>query len=126
MTTYDAIGPLPSPDSLRELGVRVDSFREGGGYGSLRRDIAVLGITSEEVLDRLRHRGVSLTEAPEAAPVESSEAPLHLLDLSVKKLRAALRAEPLSASALRALLAAEKAGKTRATAVALLEEALDA
>jgi len=122
MTIYRALGPLPSPETLRSWGVHVESFLPGDGYGSLRRDTAVLGITSEETLDRLRSRGVSLAEVAEVAEV--AEAPLHLLDLSVKKLRAALRAEPLSASALRALLAAEKAGKTRATAVALLEEAL--
>jgi hypothetical protein len=125
--TFKALGPLPEISWFEERSIGISSVRRGDGYGSLRRDEAILTIEAESqqaldlAVDELTHRGVSMSL--EQATVATA-APLHLLDLSVKKLRASLREEALSASALRALLAAEKAGKTRATAVALLEETI--
>tara|TARA_R110002020_G_scaffold177817_1_gene370579 strand:- start:772 stop:1179 length:408 start_codon:yes stop_codon:yes gene_type:complete len=128
--TFKALGPLPEISWFEERSIGISSVRRGDGYGSLRRDEAILTIEAESqqaldlAVDELTHRGVSRSLEQETVATVATAAPLHLLDLSVKKLRASLREEALSASALRALLAAEKAGKTRATAVALLEETI--
>jgi|TARA_R110002012_G_scaffold105938_6_gene247057 hypothetical protein len=136
--TFNAVGPLPELSWFEERSIGVASVRRGGGYGSLRRDEAVLTIEADSPLaldlavDELTHRGVSMSaaasvaiEAPAEVAAPTGEAPLELLDLSVKKLRAALATGDYDMY-LEALLEAEQAGKTRKTAVEALEELIAA
>ena len=107
---------------------RVISYERGVGYGSHRNDKAVLEIelapSAVDDFMALAHSKLYNCEL-EGLDDELQEpvvdVPLDVLDLSVKKLRAALATGDYDLY-LEALLEAEQAGKTRKTAVEALED----
>ena len=110
---------------------RVISYERGVGYGSHRNDKAVLEIelapSAVDDFMALAHSKLYNCEL-EGLDDELKEpvvdVPLDVLDLSVKKLRAALATGDYDLY-LEALLEAEQAGKTRKTAVDLLQSRID-
>ena len=110
------------------LSGRVISYQRGAGYGSHRNDKAVLEFelssTSVDSLMAFAHSKLyncELQGLDDEVKEPVVDVPLEVLDLSVKKLRAALATGDYDMY-LEALLEAEKDGKTRKTAVELLED----
>ena len=110
---------------------RVISYERGVGYGSHRNDKAVLEIElAPSAVDDFmafakgRLFGCELEGLDDELKEPVVDVPLDVLDLSVKKLRAALATGDYDLY-LEALLEAEQAGKTRKTAVDLLQSRID-
>ena len=107
---------------------RVVSYKRGSGYGSHRNDEAVLEFElAPSAVDALIARAASRGFSCELEGLDDElkepvvDVPLDVLDLSVKKLRAALATGDYDMYP-EALLDAEQAGKTRKTAVEAIEE----
>jgi len=107
---------------------RVISYSRGSGYGSNRVDQATLEFdlapSAVDDLMALAHSKLyncTLEGLDDELQEPVVDVPLDVLDLSVKKLRAALATGDYDMY-LEALLEAEKDGKTRKTAVDALEE----
>lgn len=107
---------------------RVISYERGSGYGSHRTDKATIELElSPSAVDDFmafakgRLFGCELEGLDDELQEPVVDVPLDVLDLSVKKLRAALATGDYDMY-LEALLDAEQAGKTRKTAVEAIEE----
>ena len=107
---------------------RVISYNRGSGVGRLRKDTATVefdlapsAVDDVLALASSEHFSCVLEGLDDELKEPVVDVPLDVLDLSVKKLRAALATGDYDMY-LEALLEAEKDGKTRKTAVELLED----
>lgn len=111
---------------------RVISYSRGAGVGRHRNDKATIEFelspsAVDDLIDLAKGRGFicELEGLDDELQEPVVDVPLDVLDLSVKKLRAALATGDYDMY-LEALLEAEQAGKTRKTAVDALEERIGA